>query len=104
VLHSDPDLREKIESVLPGAHWLPWREPGEELAATEAALLIADHLRKLQADGVERVSLKALKAATVPTVPGTTWQHARNEALNVAQWSIEGRTAVLAAQFADETT
>ena len=103
VLHSDPDLRAKIERVLPGARWLPWREPEEDMAASEAALLIADHLRRLQSNGVEHISLKALKAATVPTIPSTTWQHARDEALTIVQWSIEGRSLVHRAQFVDET-
>ena len=89
ILHSDPDLREKIERVLPGARWLPWREPGESIGASELALAIREYLRDLPYD---TVSVRKLKATLAATVPNGTWQRARDEAVQSTAWIVEGRS------------
>lgn len=99
IVHSDPDLRQKIEAVMPGAKWLPWREPDECLSESEIALLIEERLRELEAEGVKRVSLAALKPTVAPTVASTTWRRARNIALESIHWYMDGRSLVFGSPF-----
>lgn len=95
IIHRDKDLRSRLDLVMPGATWQPWREEGEDMNSTEMAMLIASRLRELQAAGVTEVTLRQLKADVAPTVPRRKWQLARDEALRTAPWQIEGQRLVL---------
>lgn len=92
VAHPSPDFRKKVEQVFPGARWVPWREPEEGLGAAEVAMLIEQKLRECEREGVLVVSLSKLKKEVGPTIPGKTWQRARDEALTRASWFIAGRS------------
>lgn len=102
VIHRDPELRDKLDVVMPGARWQPWREPGEDLGAAEIALLIEQKLKALADDGHDRVPSRRLKADIGPSIPTGTWQRARIEALGRLPWRIEGQSLVLLG-FTDET-
>lgn len=95
VMHRDADLRAKLDKVLPGASWEPWREAGESLSVAEVAMLIRSRLRQLEGDGVRRVSSRALKSQVAPGAPTTTWQRARDAALNGASWIVHGSSLVI---------
>jgi hypothetical protein len=94
IRHSDPDLREKIEKVLPGATWIPWKEDGEDMSAAEVALLIANKLSWLDGKGYKNVTLRSLKSELAQHVPSQTFKRARDQALANTSWTVVGQRLV----------
>lgn len=103
VIHSDAHLRDKIDCVMPGATWHPWKEPGEDMKATDVTMLIVEKLKELKAMGMQGISSRSLKKEVAPTVPSKTWKRARDKALAVSMWTLRGATLVAPLEFQDET-
>jgi hypothetical protein len=94
IRHSDSDLREKIEKVLPGATWVPWREEGEDMSAAEVAMLIRNKLSWLDGKGYKNITLRSLKSEVAPNVPSQTFKRARDQAVAGTSWIVQGQRLV----------
>ncbi len=94
IRHSDSELREKIEKVLPGARWLPWKEEGEDMTAAEVAMLISNKLKWLEGKGYKDITLRSLKTEVAPNVPGQTFRRARDQAIVGTTWIVIGQRLV----------
>ena len=107
VAHNDGNLQRKLDVVMAGAQWSPWREPGEDMVYSEVAMLIRNELSRLEAAGVSAISLRRLKADVAPSIPGTTFQRARDSVLasDGCSWMISGRSLTRREYgFVDETS
>jgi hypothetical protein len=97
------DLKSLMDRVMPGATWAKWegdfstkKEPGKIEAAAE---VVKAHLEGLRAEGVTRVSSRALKAAMPEGLRGmapTSWTQALQTLQDASEcpWEIEGRSLV----------
>ena len=79
---------------MPGAVWLPWVPIDETESIHGAGLRIAQHLKKLLNEGVNKVSSRKLKADLQITLSGGSWQCARDMALGLVPWTVEGQSLV----------
>lgn len=91
--HRDSEIEERLAPVLHGVPpWLPWREEGESVKASDVTRLIVAELAAVAARGGTEIPTRALKQAVASRVPGKTWRRARDAALAIVPWTLSGHT------------
>lgn len=92
LIHNSEDIRPRIEEVMPGVKWVPWK--GKYLTSTNTQSVISrtitDYLSELP-PSVDKVSISSLKKALELTkVPQTTFTRAMRDALEGGSgWKME---------------
>lgn len=95
--HHDSGIKSLLDRAMPGLQWKKWQT--KHLAALpskieDAAGKIVAYLEGLP-QGVLKVSMKALKkAAGLDAIPETTLRSARDAALGLVPWTVQGRSFV----------
>ena len=88
VIHYDGGLKERLDRVMPGAKWHPWLYEDMEAGVYETALDLAEYLRKRST----KVSSRRAKADLNSTLSRKSWQSARDVALGMVPWQLEGQS------------
>lgn len=86
IWHLDSQLESKLSPVLRGCpDWQPWKEPDETSTAADIAMRIRGLLGRMEAQGVESITCRALRKM-VGQVPASTFLRGRRLALADSSW------------------
>jgi hypothetical protein len=92
LIHNSEDIRPRIEEVMPGVKWVPWKGKYLTSTHTQSAIsqTITNYLSQLP-PSLEKVSISSLKKVLALTkVPPTTFTRAMREALeDSSEWKME---------------
>lgn len=100
IIHKDPRIQETLMQAMPGAQWCEWRVDGvsQNRTTDRTANTIIDHLKKLEDQGVQKISVRQLKIDSgLRGVPTKTFSRARSQATDGTLWELDGRSLVRAA-------
>jgi hypothetical protein len=90
-------IREELGAILPGAKWKLWKPQhmGDVLAKEIAgAMRIREILEGQEGDEITIRALKTKDLDFFKALPRTTFQRARDEAIECTEWSLRGATLV----------
>ncbi|QEX16846.1 hypothetical protein FRZ44_21410 [Hypericibacter terrae] len=97
LMHADPVIVETLREVMPGVKVEPWRSVTATFRGAKentTAATIAEFLGRLP-EGTSKVSVRQLKKATgLEGVPNQSFRRARDAALQLSPWRVEGNSLV----------